>query len=233
MPGRAGSRGRRVRRTRQARQGHPAPRPALGRTRCRPGPGPATGGVPRRPPHVRWRAAVPRRLRSRRSSRRPGAGVPGAPAPGPAHRDRWPATRAPREVRPGWRAAGRPPRGRIARRRQVRRRSASPPPSPPATRRATRANEGCCPVCESVRAIPARPVTRPRTAVATTWAHPSTPANEHAATAHRPFRRGWQAPSAVKSKCLDRYRSGTVRAMSSPESAEVGAFGHAVSPLSH
>ncbi|GGV73588.1 hypothetical protein GCM10010294_35940 [Streptomyces griseoloalbus] len=34
-------------------------------------------------------------------------------------------------------------------------------------------------------------------------------------------------------RCFEGYRSGSVRAMSSPESDEVGAYGHAVSPLNH
>ena len=36
-----------------------------------------------------------------------------------------------------------------------------------------------------------------------------------------------------KPRCFDGHRSGSVPAMSSPESDKVGAFGHAVSPLNH
>lgn len=42
-----------------------------------------------------------------------------------------------------------------------------------------------------------------------------------------------RAISSCAPRCFDRHRSSTVRAMSSPESDKVGAFGHAVSPLNH
>lgn len=38
---------------------------------------------------------------------------------------------------------------------------------------------------------------------------------------------------SLKPRCFDGHRWGSVRAMSSPESDKVGAFGHAVSPLNH
>ncbi len=37
----------------------------------------------------------------------------------------------------------------------------------------------------------------------------------------------------MKPRCLEGQWSGSVQAMSSPESDKVGAFGHAVSPLNH
>ncbi|GAA4887993.1 hypothetical protein GCM10023237_01510 [Streptomyces coeruleoprunus] len=37
----------------------------------------------------------------------------------------------------------------------------------------------------------------------------------------------------AKPVCFTGDRSGSVRVMSSPEAAKVGAFGHAVSPLNH
>jgi formylglycine-generating enzyme required for sulfatase activity len=43
----------------------------------------------------------------------------------------------------------------------------------------------------------------------------------------------WGPARRGKPGCPDRCRSGSVRTMSSPESDEVGAYGHAVSPLNH
>ncbi|BET46059.1 hypothetical protein RGQ21_10410 [Kitasatospora aureofaciens] len=45
--------------------------------------------------------------------------------------------------------------------------------------------------------------------------------------------RAERAAPAAEPGCFDGVGSGTVRAMSSPESDRVGAFGHPVSPLNH